>query len=275
MRLDQQTLSFIATTGPAEAHDDRISGAFRFRTAREQGIARRQKREIIKTRTAQARRPRSLHHQKFARAAAAMACPLGIQRLDDHHFGGAAGLFRQALALHLGELRRSVCASVSSAAWRGPAAPFVTQLSKRTGAILSQSPRPDPATGSNGCWRTAAPYASIGTNAATGRPCRVMIVEHPFSAEQRRTAPSMAATGTISADDQRVGKQGVGNAARPTWNRCGYTDVTGMIQKTPAVEAFFRLDVFNPARGSSSTISFDGATALAAHRHGNAAHVLH
>jgi hypothetical protein len=40
-RLDQQTLSFVTATGPAEAYDDNISGAFRFRAPREQGVARR------------------------------------------------------------------------------------------------------------------------------------------------------------------------------------------------------------------------------------------
>ncbi|MGY3614088.1 hypothetical protein [Bradyrhizobium sp. USDA 10063] len=40
-RLDQQTLSFVAATGPAEAHDNCMSRALRFRAPREQGIARR------------------------------------------------------------------------------------------------------------------------------------------------------------------------------------------------------------------------------------------
>src|SRR5262245_30022377 len=47
---------------------------------------------------------------------------------------------------------------------------------------LPHNPRPVPAKGNNGSWRTAEPYASIGTNAATGLPWRVMIVERPFSA---------------------------------------------------------------------------------------------
>lgn len=56
-------------TGLAEAHDHSISGAFRFRAPREQGIARRQKLEIIEANAAQARRAGSLHHQQIASAA--------------------------------------------------------------------------------------------------------------------------------------------------------------------------------------------------------------
>jgi hypothetical protein len=65
------------------------------------------------------------------------------------------------------------------------AAPFVTQLSKRAGISLPHSPRPDPAMGVNGCWRTAALYA-MGTNAATGRPHLVITVDRPLSAASRR-----------------------------------------------------------------------------------------
>src|SRR5205814_5325504 len=52
---------------------------------------------------------------------------------------------------------------------------------------LPHSPRPDPSRGVSGCCRTVAPYAATGTNAATARPCLVMIVERPFSAASSRS----------------------------------------------------------------------------------------
>jgi hypothetical protein len=55
LRLDQQTLSFVTATSPAEAHDDGKPRAFRFGAPREQGIARRQKCEIRKADAAQTR----------------------------------------------------------------------------------------------------------------------------------------------------------------------------------------------------------------------------
>src|SRR6516165_6556575 len=42
--------------------------------------------------------------------------------------------------------------------------------------FLPHNPRPDPLSGVSGCWRTAALRPSIGTSAAMGRPCRVIIV---------------------------------------------------------------------------------------------------
>jgi hypothetical protein len=42
LRLDQQALSLVTATSPAEAHDDRMPAAFRFGASREQGIACRQ-----------------------------------------------------------------------------------------------------------------------------------------------------------------------------------------------------------------------------------------
>ena len=104
--LDQKTLSFVTATRPAEAYDDSISGAFRFRAPREQGIARRQIREILEANAAQARRAGGLHHQQIPGAAAPMAYPLRVQRLDHHQFRGAACLFRQALAFLPGKLGR-------------------------------------------------------------------------------------------------------------------------------------------------------------------------
>src|SRR5882724_4932828 len=106
LRLDQQTLSFVTATGLAKAHDHSMSSTFRFHAPREQGIARRQKLEIIEANAAKACRARILHHQQIAGAAAPMASPLRVQWLDDHQFRGTACLFRQALTLLLGKLRR-------------------------------------------------------------------------------------------------------------------------------------------------------------------------
>jgi hypothetical protein len=50
--LDQQTEALVAATGPAEAHDDGISGALGFRAPCERGIARWQILEIIKANAA-------------------------------------------------------------------------------------------------------------------------------------------------------------------------------------------------------------------------------
>ena len=106
LRFDQQTLSFVAATSPAEAYDDGISGTVRLRAPREQGIARRQKLEIVEANAVQARRAGRLHHKEIAGAAAPMACPLPVQWLDDHQFGAAACLFRKALTLRFREFRR-------------------------------------------------------------------------------------------------------------------------------------------------------------------------
>ena len=47
LRLDQQTLSFVAAPALAEAHDHGTSGAFRLDPAREQRISGGQKFEIV------------------------------------------------------------------------------------------------------------------------------------------------------------------------------------------------------------------------------------
>ena len=105
-RLNQQTLSLVTAARPAEAHDDSMSGAFRFRAPRKQGIARRQIFEIIEANATQACRTGILHHKELAGAFASMACPLRVQWLDDHQLRSTACLFRQSLALLLGKLRR-------------------------------------------------------------------------------------------------------------------------------------------------------------------------
>src|SRR3984893_19373639 len=67
-RLDQQTLSFVATTAPAETHDNSASRAFRLHPPREQRIARRQELEIVEAKAAQACRAGIFHHQQIAAA---------------------------------------------------------------------------------------------------------------------------------------------------------------------------------------------------------------
>ena len=49
LRLDEQTLSFVAAPALAEAHDHGTSGAFRLDPAREQRISGGQKLEIVET----------------------------------------------------------------------------------------------------------------------------------------------------------------------------------------------------------------------------------
>ena len=49
LRLDQQTLSFVAAPALAEAHDHGMSGAFRPDPAREQRVSGGQKLEIVET----------------------------------------------------------------------------------------------------------------------------------------------------------------------------------------------------------------------------------
>jgi hypothetical protein len=51
-RFDQQTLSFVAATAAAEAHDNSASRAFRLDPPRQQSIARRQELKIIETNAA-------------------------------------------------------------------------------------------------------------------------------------------------------------------------------------------------------------------------------
>jgi hypothetical protein len=99
-------LSFVTATGPAETHDDGISGAFRFRVPRERGIASRQILEVIEANASEARRAWGLHHQQIAGSATPMATPLRVQWPDDYQFRSASFSFRQALTLFLGKLWR-------------------------------------------------------------------------------------------------------------------------------------------------------------------------
>jgi hypothetical protein len=66
----------------------------------------------------------------------------------------------------------------------------------RTARTLSfpHRPRPDPCQGVSGCCAATAPKAVIGTNAATGRPRRVMIVDRPCSAASRSSGRRLRAS---------------------------------------------------------------------------------
>lgn len=78
--------------------------------------------------------------------------------------------------------RESTRSYASSGKSPNLAASFVAQTVKSAGAVFFHRPRPDPRRSVSGCCSAAAPWAAIGANTATGRPCRVMIVERPFSA---------------------------------------------------------------------------------------------
>jgi hypothetical protein len=59
--------------------------------------------------------------------------------------------------------------------------------------FFPHNPRPDPPMDTSG-WRMTAPYASVGTNAATGRRCLVTIVERPFWGLSRRSKSRLRAS---------------------------------------------------------------------------------
>jgi len=61
---------------------------------------------------------------------------------------------------------------------------YHSSRSPRIVPVLSgpHRPRPDPASGESGCWRSATVGSSMGTITATGRACRVISVERPFYA---------------------------------------------------------------------------------------------
>src|SRR5216683_7659366 len=80
LRLDQQTLSFVAATAPAKPYHDSRSRALRLGPARQQRISRRQEFEIVEADAAQARRAGIFHHQEIAGAAAPVAGPFAVHR---------------------------------------------------------------------------------------------------------------------------------------------------------------------------------------------------
>ena len=107
LRLDQQALPLVAAPAFAEAHDHGMSGAFRLDAAREQRISGNEELEIVEADAPQARRAGILHDEKIAGAAAPVARPSGVQRLDHHEFRCTARLLRQARLLPLRELARN------------------------------------------------------------------------------------------------------------------------------------------------------------------------
>src|SRR5713226_9758017 len=80
--LDQQALSFIAVSAPAEAHHHGVPWAFRLGSTREQRIPGGQIFKIVETRTSQARRARIFHDEKTTAAAAPVTRPRIMQRFD-------------------------------------------------------------------------------------------------------------------------------------------------------------------------------------------------
>jgi hypothetical protein len=105
-RLDQQALSFVAAARSAEAHDNRVSDAFRLCSPRQQRIARGQELEIIKADTVQTCRAGIFHRQEVTGFTASVALPLPVQWLDHHQLRGTACFLCQALAFPLGKLLR-------------------------------------------------------------------------------------------------------------------------------------------------------------------------
>jgi hypothetical protein len=73
LRLNQKTLSFVATPAFAEPHYHGMSRAFRLSSAREQRISGGQEFKIVETDAPQARWTRILHYQKITGAAASVA----------------------------------------------------------------------------------------------------------------------------------------------------------------------------------------------------------
>jgi hypothetical protein len=107
VRLNQQTLSFIAAPCLAEAYHHGVPGAYRLDPAREQRIPGRQKFKIVETRASQARRAGTFHDEKITRSAAAVAFPGIVQWLDHQKLGRAARPLHQMLPLSLGKLTRN------------------------------------------------------------------------------------------------------------------------------------------------------------------------
>jgi|ERR1700754_612092 len=113
LRLDQQTLPFVAPTASTEADDDGEPRAFRLDPPRKQGIACRQELKVIKTHASQANGTGIFHHQKITAAAAAVARPIALQWLDHNQLRRAARLLDQAFAFLLRKFWRNPMGAVS------------------------------------------------------------------------------------------------------------------------------------------------------------------
>jgi hypothetical protein len=105
LRLHQQALSLVTVAAPAETHDHRVSFAICLDAAREQSAPRRKELQIRKTAASQAGRAGIFHDEEVPAAAAAVAFPVRVQRLDHYQLWCAARLLRDALALLLREFR--------------------------------------------------------------------------------------------------------------------------------------------------------------------------
>ncbi len=102
-RLDQEALPFVTAAAAAEPDDHRKAPAFRLRPPRQRRITGRQEFKIIEAAAAQAGRAGIFHDQEIAIAATAMAFPFSVQGLNNDQVRGTGCLFRQPLALPLGQ----------------------------------------------------------------------------------------------------------------------------------------------------------------------------
>jgi hypothetical protein len=119
-RLDQQTLSFVATAR-TEAHDNNACRAFRRHPPRQRRVARRQEVGFIETNAAQKCRTGIFHHQQITAAAAPVALPFAVQRPDHHQIRGSARFLCQTFAFLLGKRLRNPVSPVRRLDRRVPA----------------------------------------------------------------------------------------------------------------------------------------------------------
>lgn len=133
MLLDQQALSLIPLTAPAEPYHHGRSPAPGLDPPRQHGIPGGEKYQVAEPGAPQACPTRRFHDQKIAAATVAVARPFAVKRLNDHKFGRAVRFLFQALTFFLGKLGRnpmravqplnrgvSALAEAQSLALRGP-----------------------------------------------------------------------------------------------------------------------------------------------------------
>jgi hypothetical protein len=96
--LDQDPLPLITLPGAAEPHHDRRHPAVGLRPPGQSGVAGRQERQMIHVRTADAHRPRLLHHQQTAADRPAHRASEVLHRRDHHQVRWAALTLRQPRA---------------------------------------------------------------------------------------------------------------------------------------------------------------------------------
>jgi hypothetical protein len=105
--LDQQALSFIAVSTPAEANHHGVPWTFRLGSTREQRISGGQEFKITETGVSQAYRARIFHDENITRTATSVTLPGIIQRLDHYQLGRTACPLFQVLPLLPREFARN------------------------------------------------------------------------------------------------------------------------------------------------------------------------